>query len=53
MGADEMFEWMAYELMQNTEYREKLDKNIELDRQRALSDVERAEMIKAMFGSMS
>lgn len=49
MDAEEMFEWMAYELTQNPEYKEKLDREIELERQKSLSDEQRAEMIRNLF----
>jgi hypothetical protein len=49
MGAEEVFEWMAYELTQDPEYRENLDRKMQLERQMRLSDEERSAMIKSMF----
>ena len=49
MDAREVLEWMAYEMTIDPDTRERLDREIESDHQKALSDEERGLMIKQIL----
>jgi hypothetical protein len=49
-SAAEIYEWMAYLRLQNDEdFKKKIDKDMERDRQSNMSDEERSKMIINMF----
>lgn len=49
MDANELVNWMAYEMTCDTKTREKLEKEIALENSKLLDDDERAQAIKDMF----
>ena len=51
MPSDEICEWMAYDLTNNKEWTEQYSKERELEIQKSMSDEEKAEMFKRLFGS--
>lgn len=53
MGAQEFFEWMAWESVNNNqEYKDKLIKQIALEKSAKQSEQERADEISRMFKSL-
>lgn len=44
-----IYEWMAYELTLDQEWREKNEKDAELERQRNMSNEEKAELFRKLF----
>jgi len=48
MGADEFFDWMAFDMLKDDTFRKK----VELMRSKDMSDEERSNAIKAMFASL-
>ena len=49
MGAEELQYWMAYCSLQNDEFKKKIEDNVHLERQKALSDDERAKQLRSLF----
>lgn len=49
MDANELVNWMAYEMTCDTKTRERLEKEISLENSRMMDDEQRAQAIKDMF----
>ncbi len=52
MDCNDIMEWAAYDLTQNTEWKEKIDKQIQIEKQKEFTAEEEAAAIKAMFQSL-
>lgn len=53
MGTEELHSWIAYDLLQDEDYRKKITTEVELERQQALSAEQRAELMRNMFAGLS
>lgn len=49
ISAAEIYEWMAYFMTQDEDFRKKIEKDMEFDRQKDMTDEERSAMIINMF----
>lgn len=49
MDAEETQYWVAYFALQGSDYRQSIENKMHIDRQSALSDIERAKQIKGLF----
>lgn len=49
MGADELYNWLAYEMTTDSEYKDKVMHEIHLEESSLMTDEQRAEAIKKMF----
>lgn len=52
MDANEIVNWMAYEMTCDSDFREKVKKELALERSAQLSKEQRAKAIKSMFEAM-
>ncbi len=52
MSSDEIFEWMAYDMIKNPETRDKLDKEISITVQRNYTAEEESRLLKDMFAKL-
>lgn len=52
MDADEFYKWMAFEMLMDTEYRDKLKTHINKEESAKLDDEERSKAIKDMFNKI-
>lgn len=50
MGADQMQNWVAYCSLQDDDFKAKLENEIHMEKQKILSDYERAQELRALFG---
>lgn len=53
MDADEIYNWAAFFMLEDKETREKLEKEITLEKQKKLSDEERSKLMIDMFKSIT
>ncbi len=49
MSSDEIFEWMAYDMIKNPEVRARLDKEISIENQKSFTKEQEADAIRAML----
>lgn len=52
LDADELVNWMAYEMTCDNKTRERLEKELALDRSKAMDNEQRAAAIREMFKSL-
>jgi len=49
VSAAEIFEWMAYDMLQNEDFNKKITKELEMEKQASMSEEERSKLLINMF----